>query len=101
LQKELEKGTKTTQVELELAQLKSQLGTGTPAPVAAVGAAPADAAPATPEGSVGAGAALPEGATAGGELGDEEEIVTAEPVEVAAPPSSSTDLFSLDQGAGS
>jgi phage shock protein A len=86
LQNELDKGSASTQVELELAQLKGQLGVGTPAAVGAGSAAPA------------AAAAPAEAAT---DASDDEEPATGEPVEPAPSPSSGGDLFSLDQGAGS
>lgn len=84
LQAELDKGTRTTQVELELAQLRSETGAGAPA----VGAA-------TPP-----GAELPAGAPpAPAAAGNDDEPVTGETVE--EPASAPGDLFSLDQGAGS
>jgi phage shock protein A len=86
LQNELDKGSASTQVELELAQMKGQLGVGAPAAVGAGSAAPADA------------AAPAEAAT---DASDDEEPATGEPVEPAPNPSSGGDLFSLDQGAGS
>ncbi len=83
LQAELDKGSRTTQVELELAQLKAQS-----AP--AVGAGP----PATGEIEAGAAPAA---------SGADEETVDEEPAngEPVAPAATPADLFSLDPGAAS
>ncbi|MCU1495147.1 MAG: hypothetical protein JWO62_2911 [Acidimicrobiaceae bacterium] len=85
LQAELDKGSKSTQVELELAQLKGQI------------AGPAPAAVGT---GAGADAAQSEGDSAPGGEADEEPA-TGEPVDTSAPATGSSDMFSLDKGAGS
>ncbi len=99
LQAELDKGLQTSQVDLELAQIKGQLG-GTPSAPPAVGAAPTAA--------IGAAVSRPAEASAPTAASDtvaadtvdtEAEAVDGEPVPDQR--SGPADLFSLDQGAGS
>ncbi len=85
LQAELDKGMRGSQVDLELAQLKGQLGMARPAPPA-VGAPPAAALGASPD--------APEPTPV------DEEAVDGEAVEDTPSPAP-TDLFSLETGAGS
>jgi phage shock protein A len=103
LQAELDKGTRASQVELELEQLKSQLGA--PAP-AQVGGAPSPRAAiessAVPPAGAGAASAAGEAST-GEEGSDDEEAVDGVPADAVQGSTAQEggDLFSLGQGAGS